>query len=105
MEGENFGMNSKLLSKALCCNLVRIRYVIENNLCDIDCQNENGNTALIIASREGRQDIVEFLINSGANPDIKNDYGETALYLAETKEIRDVIRQGGLPGPKGAVKF
>ncbi|MEY3196716.1 MAG: hypothetical protein RLZZ59_82 [Pseudomonadota bacterium] len=46
----------------------------------------NSDTALHIASREGKTKMVDLLLKSGANPNIKNKYGETALDLAIKKE-------------------
>ncbi len=46
---------------------------------DIDAQNGNGDSALIIASRCGRETIVSLLLSKGASLDIRNCIGQTAL--------------------------
>lgn len=49
----------------------------------IDIPNEMGNTALMSACyRKGNQEIIDFFLKKGANPNISNQYGETALSLA-----------------------
>ncbi len=49
---------------------------------EINTFDENRNTALILASASGHSDIVQLLLNRGADVNIKNDYGNTALILA-----------------------
>lgn len=43
---------------------------------------ELGETALMISSRENHLSIVDYLLEYGANPNIKNDEGDTALMYA-----------------------
>ena len=59
---------------------------------DLDIQDENGNTALMIAVRKGYGHIqgAKRLIDRGANLDLKNKQGQTAEDIVR-KEMR---RQG-----------
>lgn len=57
---------------------------------DINAQNNYGNTALIIASKRGYNDIVAQLLNKEANPDIRTSSGESALIYAAAKNHADV---------------
>jgi hypothetical protein len=41
-----------------------------------------GMTWLHYASSNGNLDMVQYLINKGANPNVNNDYGETPLFMA-----------------------
>ncbi|MFA6262935.1 MAG: ankyrin repeat domain-containing protein [Candidatus Babeliales bacterium] len=59
------------------CNLV-ISY--DNPL---DLQNNDGDTPLILASRNGQAQVVRLLLENGANPEIKNDQGHDVYYEAE----------------------
>jgi ankyrin repeat protein len=48
----------------------------------------------------GCKDIVKILIYEGANIDIEDNEGKTAYDWADNREIEEIIRQAGLPGPK-----
>lgn len=58
---------------------IRINNMIENKHSDLNIQNNNGDTALIIASDWSLHDHVELLIKNGANVNIQNKNGDTAL--------------------------
>ena len=45
-------------------------------------KDSQGNTALLIAAKNGFVDVVSVLITAGANKEAKNNLGETALILA-----------------------
>ena len=49
---------------------------------NLDLKNNDGNTALIIASMYDSFDIVQKLVGGGANLDLQNNYGNTALMKA-----------------------
>ena len=53
----------------------------------INKQNVSGDTALIIAAREDNEEMVEYLIENGANASIKNKSGESMLTLKELKKF------------------
>lgn len=69
-----------------------------------DFQNKNGITALMMASRSDRKNIAQILLENGSDPEIKTKYGNTAFNFARTDEMREILLQGGLPGPKRAEK-
>ena len=52
------------------------------NIEDIDCKDEYGNTALHLASHSGNIDIVKILLENGAEIDCKLVNGGTAIQLA-----------------------
>ena len=59
--------------------------------------NFYGETPLMIAVKNGHQNIVNILLKAGADPNIKNNKGQTAAFFAE-KEIekfREIIAQLG----------
>ena len=58
---------------------------------NLDDQDDNGNTALLHAINNENTDIVELLLDNGADPTIQNNNGETALIMAIT-----------IPPPRGA---
>ena len=74
-------------------NLEVIRFLI-NRTNNLDYQDYNGDTALILCAVEGSEDAARELINNGANMDIKSKSGMTALMWAIEEghtRIRDMI--------------
>ena len=55
-----------------------VDYLIEKH-CDINIQNEDGDTALIDAAANGHLETVQALLRGGANPTNRNRKGEDAL--------------------------
>uniref|UniRef100_A0A0G4G8T1 Uncharacterized protein n=1 Tax=Chromera velia CCMP2878 TaxID=1169474 RepID=A0A0G4G8T1_9ALVE len=54
--------------------------------------NEGGKRALHIACREGKPEIAEFLVSSGAEPDAATDRGVTPLYYAAQEGQVELVR-------------
>ena len=59
---------------------------------DID-QLDHGNTRLILAAIRGHSSVVRFLIEQGADIDIKNGNDHTALMMAVLNKHKDVVDQ------------
>ena len=59
---------------------------------DVNTRNVDGDTALILASRLGRQSAVVQLLLSGANLDATNRFGETARTEA-TPDVAALLKQ------------
>jgi len=57
---------------------------------ELNVQDRNGNTPLMWAVSEGREDIVQLLVDSGADVNIQNYAGETALILASSQGFNTV---------------
>jgi ankyrin repeat protein len=75
-------------------NTDSIQKMFENDIIDdkiINKQNKFGNTALIIASNNGRTDIVRLLLGYGADRNIKNNKGQTAFDTAKSAEIANLV--------------
>ena len=63
---------------------------------NIDAQDGEGETALIAAVRQGRDEMVELLIDAGANPDIhRYVQGDTALLCLARKDFNGSPRSKG----------
>ncbi len=58
------------------------RTIKSENIHIIDGFNDNGDTPLICAIKKSNEDIVDILLQSGANPDQQNIDGETPLISA-----------------------
>jgi len=59
---------------------------------DMNIKNEDGETALTLASSMGLTDIVELLIDAGVNVNAKSEYlGMTALMLASEFGHLDIV--------------
>ncbi len=58
---------------------------------DVDYLDRTGSTALMYAAYAGHQDIVEFLVNNGANIAIKNLKGGTAARYAAYAGHRAIV--------------
>ena len=61
-----------------------IQYILDKtDCCDIDKENRRGDTALIIACRLGKFQIVELLIHRGANVNLETDKGKTGMQIVQ----------------------
>ncbi|CAF4384462.1 unnamed protein product, partial [Rotaria sp. Silwood2] len=50
-----------------------------------------GRTPLFCAVKEGRTDIVKYLLDRGANPRVQNHYGVSALWIASRKGMLQIV--------------
>lgn len=57
-----------------------------------DQLNEQGEPALIVACRQGRDDIVSFLLNKGANPECQDQYGNNVVWACCYAESEACLR-------------
>ena len=58
----------------------------------IDAASPNASTPLMLASKYGTIDVVNQLLNAGADPSIKNDLGLTAIDFAMQVQRDDIVR-------------
>jgi ankyrin repeat protein len=93
-----FGIDEKEIKAAFfnaimgpdgCLELVK--HFIELGV-DKDSQTEAGITGLMLAATWRHLDIVEFLLNQGADTKLKDRNGDTALDYAATREIAKLIK-------------
>lgn len=65
----------------------------QQNSFSIDCMDIKNTTCLMKAVRKNYYDIVELLLNFGANPRIENSQGETALSMACIQENAEICEK------------
>ncbi len=62
----------------------------------INAQNQNGNTPLHIAAREGHEDVVRFLRSQpGVDESLENDFGQKAFDCAKNDDMRAMFAVSG----------
>jgi ankyrin repeat protein len=69
-------------------DLEKLSQAIKENADIINNKDEDGFTVLHLASDRGYLDIVKFLVDSGADLNIKTDDEETALHLGKLMKGR-----------------
>jgi len=63
-------------------DLKKVREIIEKDPSQINIQDGSGWTPLHLASGKGHIEIVEYLLNHGADTELENSHGERPLWLA-----------------------
>ena len=66
-----------------CCTQV-IKSIITDGV-DVNATNKYNETALLIACKEGKTDVIHILINARADPNIPDDKGATCIHHAVRK--------------------
>ena len=67
----------------------KIQELIRSNG-NLNAQDAEGNTVLLLAARGGHLEIAQTLIDAGADVNLPNEHGNTALLLAASR--RDPLR-------------
>ena len=68
-----------------------LKYLLKESKEEINDQNLEGKTALIIAAEYGYTNIVEILLQNGADAGIKSNEGKIALDYAIDWEHQEII--------------
>jgi hypothetical protein len=61
----------------------------------IDAQDENGYSALHAATSYSHAELVAFLLNQGAQPNIRDADGDTPLFTCEEPHVAQLLIQAG----------
>ena len=84
--------NSNDIFEAISNNdIERVEFLIESSQDYINTRNEEGQTPLIFAATEGREEILIFLLNSGSDIDKTDEDGDTALMNVARNGSRENI--------------
>lgn len=78
---KNVGSDKQLMEAARKGDYNQVRRLVENH-CGLYSSDWSGTTALHVAAQNGHKDIVEILLNAGANQDARTKVERTALHLA-----------------------
>jgi len=76
------GLSKQLISSAEQGNISTIRVLLSRNAVDVDASDQEQNTALHYAAKEGHVAAVRLLLQHGADYNNRNSYGWTALMQA-----------------------
>ncbi|KGA00790.1 hypothetical protein KP05_17100 [Cobetia amphilecti] len=67
------------------------KWLLANTDCDVDHRNYSGQTALMMASLFGNEDIIKLLLQAGADPSIQDARGNTAQSLAAAQGLSRIV--------------
>ncbi len=76
---------------AILVTLFHQTTLVEKTQCGVNHQNHAGQTALMMASLFGREDIIKLLLEHGADPQLTDYHGNTATKLAQAKRLSRVV--------------
>ncbi|MCR3759765.1 ankyrin repeat domain-containing protein [Clostridium felsineum] len=89
---EDFQKRNSLLIASSSDNTLVVKYLINERKFDMNKRDDYGKTALMLAIEGGSSETAEFLINAGANKDIKDKEGKTAYDYAKKYKNQVVMK-------------
>lgn len=72
-------------------NYNAVDYLLKNQYFGVDDYDDNGNTALIVAAKYNRPELVKLLLEYGANVSLLNQEGQTAMDYAIRNDNDEII--------------
>ena len=81
---------SVLIANATEFKTLKIMKLLIDNGAQLDIQDGEGQTALIKASRGGKLNTIEFLIEAGSDISIEDDFGDDFLYFLDEKMVKEL---------------
>lgn len=92
IELKNKDINEELLLAINNCSISKILELINRGV-DVNGRDDKGNSALMLAAKEGHRGVVKTLIwNGAADINYKNYYGNTALMIASEYGNKEVVK-------------
>jgi ankyrin repeat protein len=67
------------------------KWLLENTGCNVNHQNYAGQTALMMASLFGREEMVRMLLEHGANQYLADNQGNTSIKLAQAQGLSRIV--------------
>ena len=89
---EKFDIEKNFFNAAESGSLMQLQLeqLLQLNV-NIDFRNEDGTTALMVASNDGHHQVVELLLKEGADVNIQNNNGVTCLMVASNNGHHQVV--------------
>ena len=84
--------NTSLILAAYCGHTETVRYLVCLPEVDVNHRNNDNETALRRAADEGKTDVVQVLIDAGADIDTKNEDGSSPLHMASRSGALKVVK-------------
>ena len=81
-----------LITSAFNGHLRIVRALTEKWNVNVNAQDDRGITALYCASQENHIEVVDYLLQHGANPKLCNKNGDKALKIAKEKNNKDIVK-------------
>ena len=78
-------------------HLATAQWLLDHTTCDVNHQNAAGQTALMMASLFGREEIITLLLAHGAKPGIIDQRGNSAASLAKAQGLDKVVKMLTFP--------
>ncbi|KJE95481.1 hypothetical protein CAOG_05930 [Capsaspora owczarzaki ATCC 30864] len=83
--------NTALHYAAQCGSLDIAQLLVDHAGIKLDVQNRQWQTPLFVAASHGEAEIVQLLIEAGANPSLADKQRSSPASVAKSKEIKDMI--------------
>lgn len=83
---------NELFAAATNGNLAQAKELLKNKNLHLNWRSSTGETALIVAARNGNREFVELLLKAGANPNMQDQFATTALDAATSEDIKQLLR-------------
>ena len=83
--------NIKLIRSSMYGNKKTVGELLEQDGIDVNAKNSDGYTALILASSNGRTEIVKMLLEKRADVNAKDKYNATALIKASSNGHTEIV--------------
>lgn len=86
------GQENALTYAAHYCNYGAVDYLIQEGYYDVNCRDDNGDTALIVSVKYNNVKTVEVLLKHGADASLCDTTGKTALDYAKENGNDEIIK-------------
>ncbi|XP_046339940.2 ankyrin repeat domain-containing protein 29-like [Haliotis rufescens] len=92
INGENI-----LHSACLGGNVEMVKYILSQNISDINCKRVDGRTPLLVAAAEGHKDVFDLLVSKGGDVSAVDGDGSTILHVAcfcgQVEMVKHILSQ------------